>query len=87
MKKKYLLIALGVFVALAIVSAVLSAAGLHVSGLTRIAIVLMMAVLIANSIYDIKDGKDKSMCIIIMVIAILAIIVNIASPIMEYMGM
>lgn len=86
MKKKYLNIALGVFVVLAIVAACVSAAGKTIKGLSQIAIIMLMAVLVINSIYDMKAGRDKSMCIIIIVIAILAAIVNVGSMIMEFMG-
>lgn len=86
MKKKYLNIALGVFVVLALMSAVLSASGVRVPGLTKILIILMMAVLAVNSVYDIKTGKEKSMCIIILVIAVLAALVNAAALVQEFMG-
>lgn len=86
MKKKYLNIALGVFVAVAFVSFLLSAAGMRVPGLTKISIILMMAVLVINSIYDMRAGREKSMCMIILIIAALAIVVNVASLIMEFMG-
>ena len=86
MKKKYLNIALGVFVAVAFVSFLLSAAGMRVPGLTKISIILMMAVLVVNAIYDMPAGREKSMCMIILIIAALAIVVNVASLIMEFMG-
>lgn len=86
MKKKYLNIALGVFVAVAFVSFLLSAAEMRVPGLTKISIILMMAVLVVNAIYDMRAGREKSMCMIILIIAALAIVVNVASLIMEFMG-
>lgn len=59
MKKKYLNIALGVFVAVAFVSFLLSAAGMRVPGLTKISIILMMAVLVVNAIYDMARGARE----------------------------
>lgn len=55
-------------------------------GLTKISIILMMAVLVVNAIYDMRAGREKSMCMIILIIAALAIVVNVASLIMEFMG-
>ncbi len=86
MKRKYVNIALGVFLAIVILLAVIGAAGIDVSVLSKIAIICAMILLVINSLYDIKEGKDKVFCIIIIVIAVLAIITNIASIVMGIMG-
>ena len=86
MSKKYLNIALGVFVALAIVASCLSAAGMKVKGLSQAAIIMMMVFLVLNSVWQIKSGREKSMYVVIIIVAVLAAIVNAVSMVMEFMG-
>lgn len=76
MLKKWTNIAFFAFVALAFISAVLGAVGYVVPGLTKIVILFIMASLILKCILDWREGRDKSLCIIVIVCAGLAAIVN-----------
>lgn len=86
MKNKLVNGGLLLFAAVAIASVLLEWAGRPVPGLTKIALILMMVMLIINSALGIKSGKDKSLYIIILVVAVLAILVNIAPLIQIFMG-
>lgn len=86
MSKKYLNIALGVFVALAIVASCLNAAGMKVKGLSQAAIIMMMVFLVLNSVWQMKSGREKSMYVVIIIVAVLAAVVNAVSMVMDFMG-
>lgn len=84
--RKYINIALGICIAAVLVAAAFGIAGQPMPWLTSIAVILAMAVLIVNAIFDIRDGKDKGFPIFLIVIAVLAIASNIASLAMSFMG-
>ena len=81
--RKYINIALGVFIGMVLIMAGLGAAGYVVPGMTNIIVVCAMAVLILNAVMDIKEGKDKGFPIFIIIIASLAIVFNIISFVLD----
>lgn len=85
--RKYINIILGICIAAVLVAAAFGIAGQPMPWLTSVAVILAMAVLIVNAFFDIRAGKDKGFPIFLIVIAALAIVSNVASLAMSWMGM
>ncbi len=83
--KKYINIALGVLIVIALIVA-FTDFGESIPGLLNIIVILATLSLIVNAYFDLKEGKDKGLPIFIMIVAVLANIVNIVVYVLDVMG-
>lgn len=85
--RKIITVVLLVCVVLLLALGAFGIAGYTIPGLTDILICVVMAAFIVNGICDIKDGKEKTMPIILISVSSLALVLNVVTIILECMGL